>query len=97
MTKYLTTTTVTVHGVDTPVEFADTATYNGGSAVAAMVKQGKDIYVKDSEGVETIIPWHAVMMATIEHSTSTAEDPVDAFCTPEDAGETDGGNEVIGN
>ena len=86
MTKYLTTTTVYVHGQDTPVEFADTATYNGGSAVAAMVKGGHTIKVKDSNDVETIIPWHAVMMATIEHSTDTAEDPDDAFCTPVEEG-----------
>lgn len=87
MTKYLTATTVTVHGIDDPQVFTDTAEYTGGSAVASMAKAGKDIKVKDTEGKEIIIPWHAVMMVTIEHSTADGADPEDTFCAESEGGE----------
>lgn len=92
MTKYLTTTTIYVHGNDTPVELEDTTTYAGGSAAAAMIKTRRDVHVKDGDGVEIYIPFHAIMTATFEHSTETVEDPEDAFCAEvtEEGGDGDG-------
>ena len=95
MTKYLNTTTIYVHGIDTPVVFTDTATYAGGSAAKAMIKMRHDVKVKDENGVEIYIPFHAIIMATFEPSTETVEDPTDAFCAEveEAADGGDGGND----
>ena len=84
MTKYLTTASVTIHGVQDPLVFEDTITYHGGSTVASLARAGKDIKVKTSTGAEVIIPWHAVILVEISHTTGTAEDPEDAFCAEED-------------
>lgn len=80
MTKYLTATEITVYGSDTTVEFEDTATYAGGSAAKSQILQRHDVHVRDANGVEVYIPFHAIVMATFTPSTTTVSDPVDDFC-----------------
>lgn len=80
MIKYLTATEITVTGVDTAVEFEDTATYAGGSAAKSQILQRHDVHVRDADGVEIYIPFHAIVMATFTPSTMTVSDPVDDFC-----------------
>lgn len=96
MTKYLTTTSINLISGGDAITFEDTEAYTGGSAAASMLKQGQDIRVKAADGKDTIIPWHAVALAEITHSTSTVEDPVDDFCTEPDA-VSDGGNDGNGD
>lgn len=86
MTKYLTASAIYVHGIDSPVEFEDTASYSGGSAAKSQILQRHDVHVKDANGVDTYIPFHAIIMATFTPSTTTVDDPVDDFCG--EAGET---------
>lgn len=87
MTKYLTTTTITIHGLDSALTLTDTATYAGGSAAKSQILSRHDVHVKDANGNDLYIPFHAIVKAQFTPSTTTVEDPEDAFCTePEDGG-----------
>ena len=91
MTKYLTTTAITIDGADAQT-FTDTATYTGGSTAASQIKQRHDVNVKSADGTtEIYIPFHAIVKANFTRTTTTADDPVDAFCGTEES--SDGGAE----
>lgn len=86
--KPLVTTTVTVHGVDDPVVFADTVGEDGrvardGSNARAQILAYKTIVSSTDDGT-IVIPYHAVIMAvvTVEESDDITK-PEDAFCVAE--------------
>ena len=84
MTKFLRTVTITP-SVGDAVTFTDTATYQGGSIAWDQVQTKADVRVPNAAGTEiTLIPYHAIVKAVATVSTTTVEDPTDAFCTPEE-------------
>lgn len=88
ITKPLVTTTVTVHGVDDPVVFADAVGEDGkvtrdGSNAKYQILHGDTVNGNTDDGIVTI-PYHAVIMAviTVEDSDPITE-PEDSFCVTE--------------
>ena len=79
--KGLISAQVTVHGVVTPFEFADTETSRDGSTVRKQVLGEGTICAKDTNDVITIIPYHSVILAGFTRAESESiTPPEDAFC-----------------
>lgn len=80
MTKFLRTVAITLLD-GSSVTFTDTATYQGGSIAWDQTQAKADVKVPNAAGTETtLIPYHAIVKAVATISTTTAEDPTDAFC-----------------
>lgn len=88
--KPLLTTTVTVHGLDNPIVFADAitdgVTVRYGSIARQQILNEETV---DSVGTfsgvtsNAVIPYHAVIKAEITEAEGTYTKPDDAFCKAE--------------
>lgn len=83
MIKPLTTVNAVVNGENIALADGDNAPNLGKIALSSLLK-GEDIHA--SEGEANIIPFHAVDYATVTHSSTEADDPVDDLCKPEEGG-----------
>lgn len=96
ITKPLVTTTVTVHGMNDPIVFADTVvngkTTRDGTNARYQILHGDTVHgIEDDNGNYVEIPYHAVIMATV---VTVESDPItppeDTFCVS-DGGSDNGG------
>lgn len=80
--KPLMTIKVFIHGIDSPVEVADTVTEAKASAAYAEFEKGFKMHLKTAEG-ETVVPYHAVVK--VEKSIAPSEDitKADPYCEEE--------------
>ena len=76
MIKPLTTVNAVVNGESIALADGDNAPNLGKNALSSLLK-GEDIHASEGD----IIPFHAVDYATVTHSSTEAEDPVDELCT----------------
>lgn len=84
MKKALITTTVAVHSIDNPVEFADSATTRDGSITREQILHEKTV-CGEAEGATFIIPYHAIIAATFTKDESDEiTPPEDDFCKNEE-------------
>lgn len=83
MIKPLTTVTAVVSSAGLEISLADSenAPNRGKNALGSLLK-GEDIHAPGGEA--NIIPFHAVDYATVAHSSTEEEDPVDDLCKPEE-------------
>ena len=85
MTKKRLTVAFNLHGVDTPVQVADTADSNAGSAALEQFKNYKTVVIhQDSPAGDVYIPFHAVVSVAVSIQTVTEDDPTDDNCVTAD-------------
>ena len=80
--KPLLTTTVTVHGLDNPIVFAD-AISNGVTVRYGSIAKQQILNGETVDANNTIIPYHAIIKAEITETEGTYTEPEDAFCKAE--------------
>ena len=74
-----------IHGNDTPLDVSDYVDDSGkfvplGTQVLSMLEKHDLVHFKDSEGVETIIPYHAVVAYAVEKASDEYTALEDEFC-----------------
>lgn len=79
--KTLKTLNITVHGVDTAITVADTATSGVASAVLETIEQGGDVTIPQ-ENSEIFVPYHAIVKVEVTSATSEVTKE-DATCVSE--------------
>lgn len=79
--KTLKTLEITVHGVDTAITVADTATSGVASAILETIEQGGDVMIPQSES-EIFVPYHAIVKVEVTSTTSEVTKE-DATCVSE--------------
>lgn len=94
ITKPLVTTTVVILHQNDPVQFTD-AVDNGkvtrdGTNAKYQILHGDTVHGKNTNGDEMVIPYHAVVLASVTVDDSDPiNEPEDAFCVAD--GGSDGG------
>lgn len=85
MAKPYVTVSLILHGEDTPIEITDYVDNSGrfvaiGTQAAAMLARHEAIHYVDAEGVETIIPYHAIVAVNISKTSDDYTKLDDVFC-----------------
>lgn len=85
MAKPYVTVELILHGEDTPVTITDYVDNSGrfvaiGTQAAAMLERHEAIHYVDAEGVETIIPYHAIVAVNITKESDDYTKPDDEYC-----------------
>lgn len=86
MTKPYVTVSLILHG-GTTKEIADYVDNDGkfialGTQAMAMLERHEAIHYVDANGVETIIPYHAIVEVNVAKESDDYTEPEDAYCQP---------------
>lgn len=86
MTKPYVTVSLILHG-GTTKEIADYVDNDGkfialGTQAMAMLERHEAIHYVDANGVETIIPYHAIVEVNVAKESDDYTKPEDAYCQP---------------
>lgn len=80
--KPLKTIKVYIHGQNSAITVADTATDPAATQAYAEFEKGYKMHLKTQNG-ETVVPYHAVEMIEVSVATSDAITREDPYCTEE--------------
>lgn len=88
MAKPYVTVSLLLHGQDSPVDIADYVDNAGrfvalGTQAMAMLGRHETLHYIDAEGVETIIPYHAVVAYTVSKTSDDYTKLDDEYCVPD--------------
>ena len=83
-TKTLKTISVTLHGVDTAIEVADTTSATPATNALNSFKRGEVMTLPTGDGEETLVPYHAVISVVVTSAQSDPINKADPYHCPED-------------
>lgn len=85
MAKPFVTVSLLLHGADSSLDIADYVDNSGkfvalGQYASAALARGEQLHFNDAEGIEVIIPYHAVVEYNVTKTTDDVTPADDAFC-----------------
>lgn len=82
--KPLKTIKVYVHGQNSAITVADTATSSAGSAALGEFEAGRKMHL-EADGKTTVVPYHAVEMVEVSVQASDEITKADPYCKEDEA------------
>ena len=77
--KALKTINVYIHGIDDPVQVADTADSSAASAAYAEFEKGYKMHLETQSGT-TVVPYHAIVKVEVSVSASDSITKANPYC-----------------
>lgn len=78
--KALKTIKVYIHGIDDPIQVADTTTASNATNAYAEFENGYKMHLVTGEGQQTVVPYHAVVKVEVTTAPSADITKNDPYC-----------------